>query len=262
VIDLDYLIATKVIGWVEYRSSGGKLWHDKKTGLPTDYSLEDWQPSKSVSQTFEVVVEKMRKRGYEFWLNNEESFSEVPDHASKCGWRAEFRHVDVHVVEYGQNPAEAICKAALRAVGWVDEEILFFESSMPMERYEIKKAIEAIRKNPDDPVAHFRLGMVYSKWRRWYKAQAAFSTAISIKPNYAEAHAELAWVYYKLKQIKEALEEYLQAVNLEPMSAKAHFGLGLSYISLGDKASAIEEYNILKNISQEFADRLSDYIYK
>ncbi len=260
MIDLDYLIATKVMGWVEYRSAGGKLWHDKKTGIPTNYSLENWQPSKSISQAFEVVVEQMRKRGYEFWLNNEESFSEVPDHARKCGWKAEFRHVDVQVLEYGEKPAEAICKAALRAVGWIDEEILFFESSIPMERYEIKKAIEAIRKDPDDPAAHYKLGLVYSKWRRWYKAQSAFKSALSLKPNHADAHAELAWVFYKLRQIKEALEEYQEAVNIEPMSAKAHFGLGLSYLSLGDKAEATEEYKILRNISQEYAERLLEYI--
>jgi tetratricopeptide (TPR) repeat protein len=258
VINFDYLVATKVMDWEE----GTKLWHDKKTGMPTDYSLENWRPTQSISQAFEVVVERMRKRGYEFWLNNEDSFSEVPDHARTHTWRAEFRNVDVNAVQYGEKPSEAICKAALRAVGWLEEEILFFESSIPMERYEIKKALEAIRREPDNPSAYYNLGLVYSKRGRLFKAQEAFKRAITIKFESAEVHTELAWVYYQLKQIPEAVEEYQEAISIEPGSAKAHFGLGLSYLALGDKGSALKEWKILQDLDQELAQKLFAYLSK
>lgn len=257
-LNLDYLVATKVMGWVE----GSELWHDKKTGMPTRIPLGDWQPTKSISQTFEVVVEKMRKEGYELWLSNEGSFSELLEQARARGWKAEFTHVDTLAVGYGQSPAEAICKAALRVVGWVEEEVLFFKSDIPMERYEIKKALEVIRRDPENPSAHYDLGMVYSKRGRFFQAQEAFDKAIFLKPNYHEAHAELGWVYYQLKQIPEAIEEYQTALNIEAGSAKAHFGLGLSYIALGDRAFALREHKILLELDQELANKLFSSIHE
>jgi tetratricopeptide (TPR) repeat protein len=262
VIDLNYLVATRVMDWEEYHSEGCKLWHDKKTGIPTNYSLEEWQPSESISQAFEGVVTEMRRRGYEFWLDNEESFSEVRNHAKKRSWRAEFRHIDIHAMDYGEKPPEAICKAALRALGWVDEENLFLESVIPRERYETKIALEAIRKDPDSHLGYYKLGLVYSKQRRFPKAHDAFKKAISIKPNFAEAYTELAWIYCQLKQFEEAVEEYHEAISINPTSAQAHYGLGLSYLYLGDYVAALVEYRILHNLNQELANQLFNSIYK
>ena len=133
-----------------------------------------------------------------------------------------------------------------------------------MEEYE--KALsyfeQAVKKDPSYAEAYLMIGYCCVEMGRYTKAIEAYKQAIRIKPDYVEAHYGLGVVYGKLHRYTEAIEEYKQAIRIKPDFAEAHFSLGLTYLLIGDRASALDEYKILKDLNEELANELFDFIYK
>lgn len=119
---------------------------------------------------------------------------------------------------------------------------------------------EAISIRPDYDVAHFSLGIVYSRVGRWKEALASFKKAVEISPNYAEGYLGLGVAYVILGRNSKAMEACLKAIQLRPGYAKAHYALALSYLMLGDSQSALKEYEILKTLDPDLANQLIDLI--
>jgi len=92
----------------------------------------------------------------------------------------------------------------------------------------LEDAKEEVRKNPDDPEAHYNLGLAYG----------------------ANGMG------------KKAIKSYKQAIRIDPDYKSAHFNLGLAYLQLNDRDSAIDQYKILKKLDTERANKLFDRIYK
>ena len=91
----------------------------------------------------------------------------------------------------------------------------------------LEDAKEEVRKNPDDPEAHYNLGLAYG----------------------ANGMG------------KKAIKSYKQAIRIDPDYAVAHCGLGIAYYGEGDRRSALKEYEILKELDTRLANALFDFIY-
>lgn len=78
----------------------------------------------------------------------------------------------------------------------------------------LKKHRDVVKKNPDDPQAHFELGVEYEKCGRLRDAAGQFEETLRIQPRSAEAHFNLSVLYESLKEGKKAIDHMLQAGNL------------------------------------------------
>ena len=135
---------------------------------------------------------------------------------------------------------------------------------------EIEDAREEVRNNPDDAMAHFKLGMAYYDGRRVQEAIESFRQSLRINDSGHTAAAAWAglgmcygdFVASGLGKHQEAIGAFQNALSIDPNMAGAHYGLGLVYVLVNDKNRAIEQYKILKNLDSEIANLLFDRIYK
>jgi tetratricopeptide (TPR) repeat protein len=70
---------------------------------------------------------------------------------------------------------------------------------------ELEDAQEAVRQNPNDAVAHYKLGNTYGKSDQYQEAIASFKEAIRINPNFAEAHYNLGLSFGRTKNGFDAI---------------------------------------------------------
>lgn len=101
---------------------------------------------------------------------------------------------------------------------------------------------EAVKKNPNDPKAHFQIGYCNGKLGRRQEGIEAYKQAIRIKQDFVDAHYNLGAAYNELGRFKEAVDSYKQAIRLDPNDAAAHGGLGGAYGNLGRYREAVEAY--------------------
>ena len=81
---------------------------------------------------------------------------------------------------------------------------------------------EALRLNPGYYKAHYNLGNVLYRQRRYEEAEAHFAEALRLNPGYADAHYNLG-IALQTKGSYEAAEgHYAEAVRLRPGHAGAH----------------------------------------
>jgi uncharacterized protein HemY len=82
--------------------------------------------------------------------------------------------------------------------------------STPEEKVAALK--KSIRKEPDDPVGYYLLGMEYAKLLRHLDAIDAFERAIRVKPDYTAAYRELGKSLREAGRLHEAADVLGQGV--------------------------------------------------
>ncbi len=103
----------------------------------------------------------------------------------------------------------------------------------------IEDAKEEVRKNPDDAMAHFKLGVAYGESGKYEEAIESYKLAIKIKPDDARAHYNLGVAYNNTGKHQEAIELFKQAIRINPDFAEAHYHLGIAYCGSEDRGSAL-----------------------
>jgi cell division septation protein DedD len=129
------------------------------------------------------------------------------------------------------------------AVSWAATQDTYSE----IETY--KKAIKA---DPDDADAHYKLGVLYIGLERYTEAIEAFEELIRVKPGNAEALKKLDEAKAKRMLAQEAIKAF-DILLADPDNAPAHYSLGIYYIDRNDMPAAMDEYEALKNLDTELA---------
>src|SRR5258705_1635032 len=104
--------------------------------------------------------------------------------------------------------------------------------------------------------AYFYLGNSYVYARQFGSGVDAYKEAIRIDPDDPVAHLQLGVAYDYLNQYEQAVEEYKRAINLNPDDEKAHYCLAIVYLAMGNKAAALEQYEILRKVNPDEAAEL------
>lgn len=112
----------------------------------------------------------------------------------------------------------------------------------------------AIRKDPNNDEAYFRIGQIYGKLNRLEEAAKYFKRVIELKPNIAETYFILGSTYGKLKRYQEAMENFKEGIRIRPNDAMAHDLLGRSYIDLGRRHEALEAFKEAIRLKPDFVE--------
>ncbi len=73
---------------------------------------------------------------------------------------------------------------------------------------------EFLKDNPDNPMVHFSLGLLYLDENRLEEVIEEFKTTIKLQPDYMAAFWKLANAYEEIQEIDKALETYEQTLHL------------------------------------------------
>lgn len=93
----------------------------------------------------------------------------------------------------------------------------------------LKKLKQAAVANPQDPKAHYALGLEYENLGKTKEATEEYRKALSLKPDYDQALYSLGRLMGELGETDRALEIIKQAVKLKPNSAEAKTLLATVY---------------------------------
>jgi tetratricopeptide (TPR) repeat protein len=106
-----------------------------------------------------------------------------------------------------------------------------------------KDALSAFQKvvslMPDDPEAHFNLGVIMKGMGQLDKAVASYQKASQLKPDYAEALNNLGNTLKDLGRIEESIASYRRAVELKPDFA-TYYNLGNAQKGIGHLNDAVK----------------------
>ncbi|MDA8091282.1 MAG: tetratricopeptide repeat protein [Nitrospiraceae bacterium] len=98
------------------------------------------------------------------------------------------------------------------------------------------------RSDPQNPLAHYDLGLAYDSRGGLEKAASEFRTALALKPSLADARVDLGIYYAKRGDLERAVQEFKTALVLSPESVKAMLNLGVAYAKEGRLDDAVREF--------------------
>lgn len=82
------------------------------------------------------------------------------------------------------------------------------------------------RLQPENPLAHYNLGVAYSGLGRDTDAIGAFEQAVRLEPRNLQAHNNLGVLWQRQGRLDEAAREFKASARLEPSSVQAQYNLG------------------------------------
>ena len=92
-------------------------------------------------------------------------------------------------------------------------------------------------------------GLQYYKEKQYAEAEAQFTQALKLRPDFALAANNLGFVYYKRDQFTEAARWFENTIKIDPSRAIAYLNLGDSYFHAGDKNKAKKAYQTYVELS-------------
>ncbi|MCD6098406.1 tetratricopeptide repeat protein [bacterium] len=113
-----------------------------------------------------------------------------------------------------------------------------------------------ISVDPDHPLAHNNLGMVYVEEKRYELAVPHFKAAVKSMPKYKSALINLSGAYLELGRYPDAILFGEKAMHLFPDDPKVIFNLGNAYAQAGEAERAILLYKRLLEMNPNDVDVL------
>jgi len=105
---------------------------------------------------------------------------------------------------------------------------------------ELQKIAE---KNPDNVIAHHKLGLVYRQAGRIEEAIAHLERAVEIDDQSVESFINLGAIYFDQGDVDRALKLNEKALFIAPDMPEAHVNIGLIRHQQGDAAAAVKCYD-------------------
>jgi tetratricopeptide (TPR) repeat protein len=201
---------------------------------------------------YEEATRRMPNAGLwqaEYYAFPEEGTEEFLHPIPLAGVAGELRFKDENadrlLVMNGQvNPAQLrtireLTEGAARLITdmWERRELPIDEMT-PEERLEF--FFEFVEENPDEPAAHYNLGVVLNENGLDEEAVQAYREAVRLDAGYMPAHFNLGATLKRLGRDDEAIEAFNGAVLANHEYAPAHFMLGSVYLDSGQFKRAIE----------------------
>jgi tetratricopeptide (TPR) repeat protein len=107
----------------------------------------------------------------------------------------------------------------------------------------IKELHFIMEREPDIPILHYNLGVVYEKLMKYDAAEECFKKALDLMPNYIESRLKLGDLYYKKGFYEEAQKTFEMIANAGLGDADMFLKLGNMYFKMGEKGRALEQWN-------------------
>ncbi len=106
---------------------------------------------------------------------------------------------------------------------------------------------EAIQISPDYDVAYFQRGCTRIKLEKFDEAIADFTKSIGFDPNFGETYRLRAVAYLKSERYQESVLDFSEALKRDPDKAQTWFERGYAYSMLEEHDKAIQDYsNVIK----------------
>jgi tetratricopeptide (TPR) repeat protein len=106
----------------------------------------------------------------------------------------------------------------------------------------------ALRENPGDAGAQYRLGRIQAVRTDFKGAILHYQRALDMSPDHANAHAGMGEALLQLDQPQKALEYLLSASRLDPLNLNTHYRLAMVYRRLGRETDARDELTIFARL--------------
>ncbi len=95
---------------------------------------------------------------------------------------------------------------------------------------------------------YINAGIKFTEEQKYDKAISSFKNAIKLEPDNALAHYTLGGIYTFNDMNEDAAKEYKKAIELDSNYPDPHYSLGFVYQKLGREADAQEEFAKFKEL--------------
>lgn len=111
---------------------------------------------------------------------------------------------------------------------------------------------EALRLDPDHPIALVNLGNAYRQQNRWEQARAPLERAVALSPNDPEANYSLAMVFAQTNDTDHAYEYLQRALKFRPGYPEALNNMGILYLRTGRRDQAVSNFEECIRVAPAF----------
>jgi Flp pilus assembly protein TadD len=113
---------------------------------------------------------------------------------------------------------------------------------------------DALRLDPDFPVAHDELGRALERSGRAAEAVEHYKRAVFLQPDYVAAQVDLGNALLGMGNLQDAIAHYEQALRIKPDDAEAHNNLGTTLGRTGRIPEGIEHLEQALQIKPDYAE--------
>jgi tetratricopeptide (TPR) repeat protein len=121
-------------------------------------------------------------------------------------------------------------------------------------RTEVALWTDTVARVPDNPRAHYNLGVALDQAGQIPEAVRQYREAIRLKPTYVEAHNNLGNVLQRTGHPPEAVAEIGEAVRLGPPDPRALYNLGNALFAAGRPEAAIAAFGAALALKPDYAE--------
>ncbi len=101
---------------------------------------------------------------------------------------------------------------------------------------------QALQLTPQDPEAHYNVGVALQDLWRMEESVPFYDTAIALKPGVARYHVNRGAALLKCHRLDEAARAYEHALEIDPAMAEAHYNLAIIRLLQGDIEAGAAHY--------------------
>jgi Flp pilus assembly protein TadD len=113
---------------------------------------------------------------------------------------------------------------------------------------------DAVNKSPNNPRAHYDLGVALEEVDKIPDATAEYRQAVQLNPNYAEALNNLGHLLSTTGRPADAVEYLQRAIRIQPNLATAHNLLGYALALQGNVQEAVSQWHTALSLKPDYAE--------
>jgi tetratricopeptide (TPR) repeat protein len=126
------------------------------------------------------------------------------------------------------------------------------------EKIVLSKLESEVAKNPKDPLAHYRYGLILARAGNFKEAISQMRMALTKRAFDPYILKDLGWVYHLDGQSEQALKILESACTTIPKDAECQFYLGRTQMEMGDLAGASDS---LLQVTRDFPQYTEAYYF-